>query len=282
MKASIFYLLLVLLLTSCSQKEVAPVAVAWAYNSPLTLEELSSVIPDNSSTEDSIRIAESYISTWMREKVVLYHAEMALQEEQKDFSAQLEDYRKSLLIYAYESELVSQKLDTAVSDKLIEDYYRSNQDNYQLKDYIVQARFCILDAETPKLNKFSKLFYSEDSLDREELEEFCIENSARYYFEESQWLYLDDLLKEVPIEVFDRESFLKKNKTIEFEKDNLLYFLVLKDYKLKDSVSPLSLEKENIRSVLLNIRKNELLNKMRNDLFNDAIRKKEIRTVEIK
>jgi len=277
-----FTLLLVLALSSCGPKEETPQAVAWAFNSALTLEELSSVIPDNSSPEDSIRIAEQFINSWFREQVVLYHANNALQEDQKEFSTQLEAYRKSLLVYAYESELVSQKLDTVVSDKLITEYYRNNQDNFQLKDYIVQAKFCILDAETPKLNKFSKLFYSKDSLDQEELEEFCIQNSARYYFEENQWLYFDDLLKEVPIEVFDRESFLKKSKTIEFEKDNQLYFLILKDYKLKDGVSPLSLEKENIRNVLLNVRKNELLNKMRNDLFNDAIKKKDIRVVPSK
>lgn len=255
-------------------------AVAHAYDNILSRAELSSIIPNGTDSLDSIQIADAFINGWLREQVVLHYAEMNLQEEQKDFSKQLEDYRKSLLIYTYEKELIAQKLDTVIEESAIEEYYRNNQDNFQLKDYIVRARFCILDYETPKLRKFNKLFYSEDSVDIVELEEFCINNNARYFLQEEQWLYFDDLIEEVPMEVFDRESFLKKNKTVEFEKDNKLYFLIIRDYKFKDSVSPLSLEKETIKSILLNKRKNELLTKMRNDLFTDAIRKKDVRTLK--
>lgn len=268
------------LLAACSPPKQEPKSVARAYDMSLSWDELMSAIPDNVSSEDSIRIAQSYINNWLREKVVLRQAELNLTDESKDFTRQLEDYRKSLLIYAFESQLVEQKLDTSLSETEIEAYYRNNQDNFQLKDYIVQARFCILENEPPKLNRFKKLFYSEDSLDIPELEEYCVENGARYFLEESQWLYFDELLKQVPMQVFDRESFLKKNKNISFEKDNKLFFLILKDYKLKDSVSPLSLERDNIRSILLNKRKLELLSNMRNDLFNEAIRKKEIQIVE--
>jgi hypothetical protein len=266
---------------SCSQKEEPVVAAARAYDVVLSIDELSSVIPDNSTVEDSLRIAQAYINNWMREQVVLHHAELNLQEEQKDFGRQMEDYRKSLLVYAYESKLIEQKLDTVISEEAIEEYYLNNQDNFQLKDYIVRVKFCILDKETRKLRKFKNLFYSEDSLELSELEDFCIEHNARYFLREDKWMYFEDLLKEVPMEVFDRESFLKKNKNIEFEKGNKLYFLIIKDYKFKDSVSPLSLEKEKIRSILLNKRKNDLLSKMRNDLFNDAIRKKDVKEIPL-
>lgn len=280
MRLALFSITVFLLAFGCKPKVKEVPAVAHAYDNILSRAELSSIIPNGTDSLDSIQIADAFINGWLREQVVLHYAEMNLQEEQKDFSKQLEDYRKSLLIYTYEKELIAQKLDTVIEESAIEEYYRNNQDNFQLKDYIVRARFCILDYETPKLRKFNKLFYSEDSVDIVELEEFCINNNARYFLQEEQWLYFDDLIEEVPMEVFDRESFLKKNKTVEFEKDNKLYFLIIRDYKFKDSVSPLSLEKETIKSILLNKRKNELLTKMRNDLFTDAIRKKDVRTLK--
>lgn len=268
-------------LFSCTNQEEKTVQLAArAFDKELSMEALMQAIPDDASEEDSLRLAETFINNWIREQVVLTYAERNLSEEQKMFEKQIEDYRKSLLIYAYENQLINQKLDTLVTDKEIEDYYNANLDNFQLKDYIVRVKFAVVDAGIPKIKKFRKAFLSEDPEDLYELEEYCQEYKAACFTEDSVWLYFNDLLKDIPMEVYDTESFLKKNKNIEFEGENRLYFLTIKDYKLKDNVSPLSFERENIRAILLNIRKMELLTQMRNDLFNEAIRNKDVEIME--
>ena len=89
-------------------------------------------------------------------------------------------------------------------------------------------------------------------------------------------MFLKELQEQVPLEVFNAETFLKKNKTIEFEEGNNYYLLTITDFMLNGSVSPLSFEREKIRELILNQRKAELLNKMRDDLYSQALSKKEI------
>lgn len=266
----------ILFIASCAKQGEPQVKLAArAFDKKLSLEELMHAIPNDASEEDSIRLAETFINNWLREQVVLTYAERNLTEEQKIFEKQIEDYRKSLLIYAYENQLINQKLDTLISDEEIEAYYNANSDNFQLRDYIVRVKFAVVDAGIPKMKKFRKAFLSDDPDSLTELDELCQEYKAACFSEDSIWLYFNDLLKDIPMEVYDTESFLKKNKNIEFEGENRVYFLTIKDYKLKDNVSPLSFERDNIKAIILNTRKVELLTKMRNDIFNDAIQKKD-------
>ena len=48
------------------------------------------------------------------------------------------------------------------------------------------------------------------------------------------------------------------------------------DYKLKDGISPLSLEKPNIRRIILNNRKIEFLENLKLDIYKKAKKNKEI------
>ncbi|MFZ6050935.1 hypothetical protein [Halocola ammonii] len=264
-------------LSGCKPKTEEQVDyAAKAHDKVLTWQEVYDVIPDNATDQDSIYAAENFINNWVRQQAIVHHAQLNLSEEQKDFTKQLEDYRNSLLTFAFEEQYVRQRLDTAVSEEVIEQYYEENQDNFLLKDYIVRVKFCILDKETPRLRKFEKLFYSDDAEDLTRLEQFCVEYKARYFLKEDMWIYFDDLLKQVPLDVVDTESFLKKNKQVEFERGNNLFYLNILEYKIKDSVSPLSFQRDRIENIIINQRKVALLNDLRDGIYREALDNKQI------
>lgn len=261
---------------SCNNPQDKNVLVAKAGDRELTWEELKNVIPDNSSNEDSIMLAESYISNWVKEQLIVAHAEANLSEEKRNFDDLIEKYRKSLVTYEYEQELIRQKLDTNVSMQEIEQYYNDNIRNFQLKDYILKVKYCAVNVEYENLKNLGKYFYSEKPEDLVKWQQLCVEAGAFYYFNEEKWMLFDEFLKQVPLEVFDFESFLKKNKNIDFEKDNNKYLITITDYQLSGSVSPLSFEKLKIRDLILNKRKMELLDKMRSDVYDQALRENKI------
>jgi hypothetical protein len=236
----------------------------------LTWKQLEEIIPNNSTAEDSIKLAERYIEDWIHEQVVLVQAEQNLSEEQQQFDHLIENYRKSLVTYAYENALVRQKLDTLVSEGEIERYYDENKANFQLKDYIVKVKFCAAPRDLKQMKTLKKLFNSSEPSDLVKWQQFCVENNASFYFEEDTWLRWDELVKQVPLNVYDIEAFLRSNRNVEFEKDGNLYLLNIVEYQLSGSISPLSFEKEKIRALILNKRKLDLLNQMRVDLYNQA------------
>lgn len=276
MRIGWFALTILVALCGCQEAEPEGEPVAEAYGKMLMREDVATIsFAENS--EDSARIVDDYIENWMREQVLMEHAENFLTPDQKDFTEELEDYRKSLLLYALEEQVLLQKLDTVVTLEEMTAYYEQNAENFELKDYIVQVRFAMLPDSTADLDHFEALFYSESDEDIVTIQTFCIEAGGRYFLENDRWIYLDELLEQVPVQFFNAESFLKKNKKVSFVEANTRFFLHVSDYKLKDDVSPLEMEKENISNLILNKRKIDLLSKMRNDLYQDAKSKNKVR-----
>jgi len=251
---------------------------ARAYDRVLTWAEVGAVIPDATTPEDSAIIAERYINDWLKEQVILHTAELRLPDEQKRFEAELEAHRKALLTFAYENLFVQQRLDTLITDEEIQAFYDENQSIFSLNDYIVKVKFAVLAKDTPKakLKQFRKLFESEDPEDLVALEQFCVNNGAAYYIDIETWMYFEDLLTKVPIDVYNIESFLRSTRSAEFEEGSKSYYIKLLAYELKDAVSPLPLVTNNIKSMILNRRKRELLVKMRDELFKDAYARKDV------
>lgn len=264
-------------MVSCSlfeKKEEAPKqAVARVFDKYLYMEELKEIIPADVSSSDSAQIAENYIKNWIEQILLLKKAEDNLTDEQKDFSKQLEDYRRSLIIYTYQRELLNQLLDTNVTEEEIETYYENNKQNFELKDNIVKVRYVKVAKNAPDIKKLKKWYASDNPQDLQALESYCFQFAQNFYLDDKTWLLFDDLLKEVPIRTYNKEDFLKQNKLIEMEDSLSLYFLNIKGFKIKNSISPLSFEKENIRNIIVNRRKLEIINKLKQDIYNDAANK---------
>ena len=243
----------------------------------LTWKEVSDVVPDNSTSEDSASLADHYIHDWITKQLIISKAESNLPDELKSFEEMIENYRSSLLIYAFEQEWVRQKLDTVVSDQEIEQYYNENEKNFQLEDYILKVKFTAITADSKQIGALKKLFNSTKPEDLVKWQQLCVDIGASYYYNEEEWLKWDEFIQQIPLEVYDVEGFLRKKNIIEFEKENNLYLISITDYQLAGSKSPLSFEREKIRNMIINRRKLTLLETMRQDIYSKAQQDGEIK-----
>src|SRR5262245_52684774 len=98
--------------------------IARAYDYKLYDEDLLSVVPSGVSAEDSVANVRNFIDSWTRQKTLLHHAEKSLNDEKKNVTKELEEYRNSLITYAYETDLISKNLDTAISEEEITGFYK--------------------------------------------------------------------------------------------------------------------------------------------------------------
>jgi hypothetical protein len=53
------------------------------------------------------------------------------------------------------------------------------------------------------------------------------------------------------------------------------YYVSIKGFKIKESISPLSFERENVKKIILNKRKLKLIGDMQNNVFHDALKNNE-------
>ncbi len=245
-------------------------AIARVYDYELYPEDLTGVIPAGISKDDSIAIVTNYIDNWVHQKTMLHKAETELNDQEKDVAKELEEYRYSLITYAFERELIAKKLDTIVSDEEILSFYNNHPQNFELKDNIIRVIYLKLSKKSPKLDKVRQWYKSEAKKDRALLEDYCHQYAMNYFLDDTTWLLFDDLVKEIPIKTYDQEQFLENNRTIEIEDSSLIYLVNIKGFMIKNSMSPLSFERKNIVAMIINQRKRKLIDETEQQAFEDA------------
>lgn len=273
--------LLLFLLVGCREQATqtetpSGAVVARVFDYKLYSSELRNVIPAGTPKEDSIRMAGSFINAWVREMLLVHKAEQNLNAEQKNVEQQLKDYRNSLIIYAYEKALVEQQLDTVVTDADIEKYYNEHPGDFALRDNIVKVIYVKVNKNAPNLPKLRNWLRSDKPQDRKELASYCSQFATNFYLDDESWLLFDDLLKEIPIATYNKELFLQNNRYIEVNDSSSIYLINFKGFMTRDSRSPLAFEKQNIKNILLNKRKRELIDRMRDDLYREATESEDI------
>jgi hypothetical protein len=263
-----------LLLASCDffQKKTKEVVVAECYGKYVYESDLIGIVPAGTSIMDSIQSVSTFIDSWIRRQVLIHQAENNLEKEELAFQKQIEEYRNSLVIYTYESQLINQKLDTIVSEDEIADYYEQHKEDFQLRNTMVKAAYVILDEGCPHKETFQKLLSDPDTLLLQNIDVLATYYAVKNYLDVDHWMRLDELTSLIPIEIFNAESFLKKTKYVCFEMNEFTYIVRFVDYLLEESTSPLEMERDNIKSVILAHRKQALLEKMKTSLYNKAKR----------
>lgn len=245
--------------------------LARVYDQYLYESELENVVSPGTGVKDSILLVKNFINNWIKDQLVLEAAQKNLPREEMDFRQKLEDYRNSLIIYRYESKLVSQNLDTVVKQSDIEDYFERNNENFRLKTNIVRAiygRFMIND---PRNDKLSRFFRSGQPQAMDSLEFYFINFAESYSLSDEKWIPFDELLRIIPIQTNNKEGFLKNNKKVIVEDDLYKYYVIISDYKLVDEIAPLAFERENIRQIIINGRRLQLIRAMHKEVFENAL-----------
>ncbi|MCU0359406.1 MAG: hypothetical protein MUF75_01615 [Bacteroidia bacterium] len=220
--------------------------------------------------KDSVTIAKRIIDAWAGETLVFLDATQNLGEAQQSITKQVEDYRKNLMNHLYFSKIIEENLDTAISEDEIVEYYTVHSDNFILKDNIVKVDYIKVPMQAPDLEKIKKLLKSQNSKDKPLLVELCSKNAENFFLNDSTWLYTSDVRKEIPKLTDEPDFSLFTGKTVVFEDENYLYYLKIKDIKIKNGLSPLNFERNNIKKYILLNRKTLLLNSFKQNLLEEA------------
>ncbi len=266
-KTILLFLLISVFIFACSKNKNNEKKIARVFDQYLYESDINGIVPAGTNKKDSMQFVANYIDNWTRQQLIYKQADKNLPVELKNFEKQINDYKNSLVIYAYEKELIKQKLDTVVTDKEIASYYESNPNNFELKDNIVKVIYVKLPLNSSVMSKVRVLYKSDNPNDKQELTGLCQKYAANSSLEDDTWFFFTDLLKEIPIKTYNQEEYLSNHKYIEMQDSLYNYFVKINGFKIKESTSPLSMEKENIRNIIINKRKLKLIEDMHKDTY---------------
>lgn len=253
----------------------APKPVARVNDQYLYANELSGIVDQKSTPEDSAARTTAYVNSWIRKQLIIQEATKRMDIDEAEVERKVMDYRYSLIAYEYQNFYIGQHLNDTISDQEIAKYYNGHFDNFILKQNIVRGIYIKVPKTAPRTNKLKDMIFSRKEKDAEELRSYCLSFSAAYHLGDSAWMEFDKLVVNSPMaEIPNKIQFLKTNPYYETNDADFLYFIKVNEYKISDNVSPLEFVKEDIRNILLNKRKVELARALEDEVYENAVKQK--------
>ncbi len=259
-------------ISSCSTSNTYndEIIVVEAFRKTLSLDSISTLIPDNMSYEDSILFSDRIINSWIREQVMLAQAEKSLSDQYPKFERQIQTYRNSLLVSEYESSYVDSRLNRVVTEEEITEFHNLNPELFKLSEHVVRAVFVHLPEEEVELDSVKFWLSEADSITMPNLEKWCIEHGANYAIDTEYWWLISDLLNQIPMQIYRIEDQLKRKKIIEFNDNGRTFLLKILDHRLKNLPSPLAISRDRIVEIILQERRRTILENLRDELVKEA------------
>ena len=257
---------------SCKEQN-SEVPLARVNDKFLFRSDLINEIPLNLSIEDSSIFVNNYIHDWMIDHLILNKSIEMIPSEVANVEKKINKYRMSLISYEFEQFYVYKRLDTNINTFEIVDYYNSHLDDFVLNDYVVKCLYIKIPKNAKSLKELKRNYFLKNEKMVDKVMSLAQKEAFTFYYNPEEWIYFEELVKKIPaLEKYSKIDFIKKKKKVILEIKDEIYLVNIYDFLIKDGTSPLSFEKEKIKSILLNKRANNLRKELRKNLYEDGIK----------
>ncbi len=238
----------------------------------LYADNLAGIVPSGISTNDSLDLIEKHIKSWVKKQLLISEAQKQLSFDEVELERRVLDYRYALMMHEFEKYSIAINIDVNISEEEIENYYKENIDNFELKQNIIKGYFIQLSKDAPKIGRFRYLLKSNREKDIEELKSYAFSYGTKVHLDDSIWVNFNDIINATPfMEIRNKSDFLRRNKYHDVSDDNFRYFIKISQYKLQNDISPLEFVRDDIQKIILNKRKVRLAKKLEEDIYKNAI-----------
>lgn len=225
-------------------------------------------------SEDSARVAESYIRQWAMDLLV-YDA--AKEVESKEIERMVEDYRRSLYVHDYEERMIAQRMPKHVEDSLVKGFYENHSSRFVLDETIVKGMLLIVPLGAPNMDELKRQMAKPfDDENLELIEKYAYNYAIGYELFLEDWTRSGQILLRMPFSETNLHKQLNQKRQIVVEDSVNTYLLQVTDVHMKGTEMPLDYARTKIEQILLNERRVEFLEQERDKLYNKALQQNKL------
>ena len=225
-----------------------------------------------------MKLVQTYIDNWIREQAFLQQAETNLSSDEiDDINNQVHDYRYSLLSFLYENHLVSEKVDTLVTQTELRDAYESAGQELALEEPLYQIIF--LETITGNSKEDSIAMWLNDFVETENdasLRQFCALEAVLCHLAADEWIGETTLKETLRLEngISFSNYGLNAVRKVSGNNDNSIYFKIFN--KQTNGKAPFEFVRKDIENRIKRKRKTAFLQEIREAMYNSALHANEI------
>ena len=251
--------------------------LAQAYNKSLYLSELEGIVPEGVTKADSALIVSAYAQRWVREQLMMYEAERNIPKD-LDIDELVRNYRASLIRFNFEEQIIAEKLDSTVSEAEMRTFYENNKDQFQLENTILKCQLLKLPLKAPQ-SEINKFWYSRNPADEAKLASYAKQWAALSMLDREKWYKLEEVAALLPKGTLTSDNVTSRREGTLSDGDFRYYYRVLEALQGK-TTAPFDYVKEQASKVILHKRKQELLEKWKEDLYQRELRRENAKIMQ--
>lgn len=239
-------------------------------------EDLQGALPSGLSKEDSLSFAERYIRQWI-EETLLYEKAQDNISDNEALERQVANYRKALLMHAYQQALIDQRLSEDITEDELETYYRNNPELFKVERPLIKGLFIKVPLTAPRLAEVRRWYTQADGKAVENLEKYSLQHAVKYEYFYDRWVPLTDIGGMLPLQGADADAYIEKHRQVELKDTAFYYFLNVSDYREVGDVAPYDYARRQVKEMLLNVKQVQYLEQVKGDLYRRAEKRNRIK-----
>ena len=245
---------------------IARVGTSYLYRS-----ELASSMPSGIAATDSINYAQAFISKWIVGQLKQQEAEKLFSQSESDIDKLVEEYRRSLLVHRLDRHYLEAEPCAEITNKEIADYYNAHKSDFRISHPMVKGEIVAIADNYRRREELLKLFNSTKSEQREDFVESCRKNNI-LHLQFDEWVSFTDFLSNLPLLRTSRhEELLGERKMQKIHHDKTYYYFRITNALKVGDTMPLDMARENIRQILINRHRADVIHRQEEKIMNNAI-----------
>ncbi len=237
---------------------------------PLYREEMDYFLPRWENPADSARLAQIFIEDWMKAQAIAERASNEIGDLEEEVSYKRNDFERRLIEFKFAQYLIATQLDTVISEQEIRNYYLKQPDKFISQAVYYSHFFVKTEVNNPSREVSWMRSDTREQIDA--LAEWSQKEAVEFKLDSSfvTQTAISSVLEGSRLNI----SYLRLNNVYTFtqreeDQNYFVMFKLLEEVK-EGELMPLGMCREIIRDILLNQRKNRLVQATETDLLKNA------------
>ncbi len=238
-------------------------------------DDIKNILPVGMSSADSTTFVENYIRNWVEDALLYRKAERNISDDQR-IQRLVENYRRALVMHEYQQKLIGQQLLREVSESELQAFYEQNKNLFKADETLIKGLFIKVPLSASEIKQVRRWYRDKEQKTVDKLEKLSLSTAADYMYFYDRWIPASTVLVKIPLQLDNAERYLSDNRQIEVEDSLYGYFLNIDDVLLRNQEKPFEVAREDVKSVMLNLKQADFMRNVKADLYEEAMNKDEI------